>query len=313
MVPRPLYACYAESRDGIHWVKPELGLFEFQGSKQNNIVWSGPALDNFTPFKDPNPDCRPGERYKAVGNGPGGLWAYKSEDGMHWSPLADKPIITKGAFDTQNNAFWDPVNQHYWCYIRDFHDGIRDIRVATSSDFPQLDRARAAAVRGFAGRSAVHQPGAALLPRSALFLGFPTRYVERSWSASFKALPDPEHRQRRMKFHPRYGTAMTDGLFMTSRDGRTFRRWDEAFLRPGPERRDNWLYGDGYQSLGSLNCRPTTRRLRRNSLSMSAKTIGKAPSDSGATRSASTGSSRCMPGSRPGSSSPSRSSFAAES
>jgi hypothetical protein len=76
--------------------------------------------------------------------------------------------------------------------------------------------------------------------------------VERPWSPAIKALPDPEHRQRRMKFHPRYGTAVTDGLFMTSRDGRTFRRWDEAFLRPGPERRDNWLYGDGYQSLGLL-------------------------------------------------------------
>ena len=36
-----------------------------------------------------------------------------------------------------------------------------------------------------------------------------------------------------MKFHPRYGTVITDGLFMTSRDGRTFHRWDEAFIRPG--------------------------------------------------------------------------------
>ena len=71
------------------------------------------------------------------------------------------------------------------------------------------------------------------------------------------ALPDPEHRQRRMKFHPRYGTAITDGLFMTSRDGRTFHRWDEAFLRPGPERRDNWLYGDCYQSLGLLETSAT--------------------------------------------------------
>jgi len=25
--------CYAESRDGIHWTKPELGLIEFNGSK----------------------------------------------------------------------------------------------------------------------------------------------------------------------------------------------------------------------------------------------------------------------------------------
>ena len=55
-----------------------------------------------------------------------------------------------------------------------------------------------------------------------------------------------------MKFHPRFGTAVTDGLFMTSRDGRTFHRWDETFLRPGPERKHNWLYGDGYQNLGLL-------------------------------------------------------------
>ena len=31
-----------------------------------------------------------------------------------------------------------------------------------------------------------------------IFVGFPTRYVERPWSNSFKALPDLEHRQRRM-------------------------------------------------------------------------------------------------------------------
>jgi hypothetical protein len=66
------------------------------------------------------------------------------------------------------------------------------------------------------------------------------------------ALPDPEHRRRRMKFHPRYGTAVTDCLFMTSRDGRTFHRWDEAYIRPGAERRNNWVYGDGYPNLGLL-------------------------------------------------------------
>ena len=34
-------ACYAESRDGLKWEKPQLGLVEFNGSKQNNIVWAG--------------------------------------------------------------------------------------------------------------------------------------------------------------------------------------------------------------------------------------------------------------------------------
>jgi hypothetical protein len=35
--------CYAESRDGIRWTKPELGLCEFAGSTANNIVWNGPG------------------------------------------------------------------------------------------------------------------------------------------------------------------------------------------------------------------------------------------------------------------------------
>ena len=35
----PEVVCYAESKDGIHWQKPELGICEFNGSKANNIIW----------------------------------------------------------------------------------------------------------------------------------------------------------------------------------------------------------------------------------------------------------------------------------
>ena len=252
LASRPIFACYAESQDGIRWTKPELGLFEFDGSKKNNIVWTGPRRRQLHAFKDPNPACRPGETYKAVAAGPGGLLAFKSADGIHWSPLGDKPIITKGAFDTQNIAFWDPVRKHYWCYIRDFHNGVRDIRVATSADFrtwtePELLRYVDSPDEPLYTNQVLPYPRA-----PHLFVGFPTRYVERAWSPSFLALPDPEHRRKRMKFHPRFGTAVTDGLFMTSRDGRTFHRWDEAFLRPGIERKHNWLYGDGYQNWGLI-------------------------------------------------------------
>jgi hypothetical protein len=252
MGSHPTVACYAESRDGLHWVKPELGLFEFTGSKKNNIVMAAPSFDNFTPIKDPNPACRPDEKYKAVSSGPGGLLAYKSSDGIHWSRLTEKPIITKGAFDTQNNAFWDPLRKHYWCYIRDFHQGIRDVRVATSTDFRNWTEPELLRFPGSPDEALYTNQVQPYYRAPHLFVGFPTRYVERPWMSSMKALPDLEHRQRRMKFHPRYGTAITDLLFMTSRDGRTFHRWDEAFLRPGPERRDNWLYGDCYPGLGLL-------------------------------------------------------------
>jgi hypothetical protein len=33
---------------------------------------------------------------------------------------------------------------------------------------------------------------------------------------------------------------------MTSRDGHLFKRWKEAFLRPGPRQRHSWVYGDNF-------------------------------------------------------------------
>ncbi len=252
MARHPCYACYAESTDGIHWTKPKLGLFEFAGSKENNIVWAGPGLDNFTVYKDANPACRAGEEYKAVSSGKGGLLAYKSSDGVHWSLLRPEPIIAKGAFDTQNIVFWDGERGHYWAYIRDFHNGLRDIRVATSTDFLTWTEPELLRYEDSPEEQLYTNQVEPYFRAPHLFVGFPTRYVERGWEPSFEALPDVTHRKGRMQFSPRYGTAVTDGLFMSSRDGRLFRRWGEAIIRPGIERRHNWVYGDGYQSYGLL-------------------------------------------------------------
>ena len=46
--------CVAESSDGVHWSKPDLGLVEFDGSRKNNIILDArddgsPAI-NFVPF-----------------------------------------------------------------------------------------------------------------------------------------------------------------------------------------------------------------------------------------------------------------------
>ncbi|MFH1265580.1 MAG: hypothetical protein ABIK89_07610, partial [Planctomycetota bacterium] len=151
----PLYCCYAESDDGIHWRKPELGLHEFNGSKANNIVIASGKIGNVDAdaghpavFKDENPDCPPDARYKAIlrSAGPRGLLPFKSPDGIHWSPMSDAPVITDGAFDSQNLAFWDPFRREYRAYWRIFTagtttekvwkpTGYRAIRTATSPDF----------------------------------------------------------------------------------------------------------------------------------------------------------------------------------
>ncbi|MCL4692244.1 MAG: hypothetical protein KJ060_07015 [Candidatus Hydrogenedentes bacterium] len=246
----PLVACYAESTDGIHWVKPKLGLFDYEGSTENNIVWNGPGSHDFAPFIDANPNCPPETKYKAVANGNSDLVAFTSPDGIHWSPLQDGPIITDGAFDSNNIAFWDPNTQEYRAFIRDFKDGVRDIKMATSNDFVTWTEPVWLDYPGAPTEQLYTNNIIPYFRAPQIYLGFPTRYVERGWTDSTRALPGLENRTNRSKLQERYGMAITDGLFMTSRDGRTFHRWSETFLRPGIQRPDTWAYGDNYQCWG---------------------------------------------------------------
>ena len=85
-----------------------------------------------------------------------------------------------------------------------------------------------------------------------IFMGFPMRYSDRGWSEPMLELPGLDERLIRAKSHPRYGTTVTDGLFMTSRDGGSFYRWAEAFIRPGPRQRNSWVYGDNFIFWGMI-------------------------------------------------------------
>jgi hypothetical protein len=204
--------CYAESRDGIHWIKPELGLFEFEGSTRNNIVWDGPGTHDFTPFKDMNPACTAGARYKALGRVDGGLMAFQSSDAIHWKPIRDEPLITRGAFDSQNLAFWDAEAGIYREYHRAFR-GVRDIMTGTSNDFLHWTDP---AFLEYHGAPKEHLYTNAVMPyirAPHILIGFPTRFL-------------PAEQQ-------------TEPTFMTSRDGRVFCRYPEAVIpRTAPKDRD---------------------------------------------------------------------------
>ena len=246
VTPHPPLGAYAESTDGIHWNRPDLGVCEFAGSKKNNLVWTAAGGHDFTPFRDTNPKCRPDARYKAVASGGGGLLAFKSLDAIHWSLLQEGPVMTGCAFDTQNLAFWDSVRGQYRAYVRDFKEGRRDIRTATSGDFIHWTKPEWLQYPGAPPEQLYTNQVKPYYRAPHLLVGFPTRYVDRGWSESMKRLPNLEHRKLRASANRRYGTALTEGLLMTSRDGRSFRRWGEAFLRPGPGWKENWKYGDAY-------------------------------------------------------------------
>ena len=147
---RPEVTCYAESADGMHWVKPKLGLLEFKGSKENNIILAGPRpfSHNFCPFLDTNPEAPSAQRYKAFSGGSDtGLFAFVSADGIHWHKLREEPVFPwkkeEHGLDSQNVAFWSESEQQYVMYYRhtlifkphDLPPYLRSIGRATSKDF----------------------------------------------------------------------------------------------------------------------------------------------------------------------------------
>lgn len=95
---------YAESEDGIHWIKPNLGLVEFKGNKNNNLILTDPAPLGFVNLKvlaDPQ-DPEPERRYKISGHvyfrhqtRLGTLAPFTSADGLTWKLV--KPTKTRNA------------------------------------------------------------------------------------------------------------------------------------------------------------------------------------------------------------------------
>ena len=212
-------ACYAESKDAIHWIKPKLGIFEAGGSKGNNIVWPGVmpqgrdgidwSISSFVVFKDLNPNCAEEAKYKAFArHGPtrNSLYAFKSPDGIHWRLMSEAPVITKGALDSQNVAFWDTVSGRYVAFTRNGRDGFRDIMIQTSDDFLNWTNP---VFLEYRGAPKEHLYTNAILPYERaphILLGFPTRFLPRQ-------------------------SEQTEPTFMSSRDGgHTFHRWTEAII-----------------------------------------------------------------------------------
>ena len=224
--------CYAESRDGIHWTRPNLGQVEYEGSRANNIVWmDDPWADSeqrnpMAVFKDTNPAAAPAARYKSIARGDDGVYALKSADGIRWSLLAKEPVIPKGdmTLDSQNLAFWDGLRGRYVCYLRSARthpagQRVRDVKTAVSHDFLTWTEP---VFLEYPGAPVEHLYTNQIRPYARaphIYLGFPKRFV-------------PERNQDRAF------PGVSDGIFMSSRDGIRFQRWGEAVVRPGlqPER-----------------------------------------------------------------------------
>ena len=119
--------CYAESGDGIHFRKPDVGLIEWSGSNQNNLVLIGATGHIFLDPRDV-----PSRRYKAImdlrperailqwseieGTQRHWICLFTSPDGIHWkrSPGVVFPMY----LGNQQSAIWDDRLKKWVLYLR---------------------------------------------------------------------------------------------------------------------------------------------------------------------------------------------------
>ena len=130
--------CYATSGDGIRFERPNLGLVDFRGSKDNNLVSTphGFAHDKavIRDLRDPDPL----RRYKMVHfvaktHGAGVSF---SGDGLTWSAYEGNPVIAPTG-DGGQSVFWDERCGRYVLYMRpNGHHVKRWTGTADESAFP---------------------------------------------------------------------------------------------------------------------------------------------------------------------------------
>ena len=128
--------CYATSKDGIFWEKPNLGLVEYAGSRDNNLFLGDAA--NIYVIKDSR-DGDPERLYKILCLQIGKPYVSVgfSRDGVRWNMYEGNPVLTETS-DTHTLLGWDENHGQYVAYIRpEMRNGtnIRVIGRSVSDDF----------------------------------------------------------------------------------------------------------------------------------------------------------------------------------
>ena len=253
--------CYAESTDGITWTKPKLGLFEAHGTRDNNIVLAdaAPFSHNFAPFLDKRPGVAADERYKAIaGTVDSGLAAFASADGLRWRKLWEEPVITKGAFDSQNVAFWSESEQMYVCYLRTWTEntfgGFRTVSRCTSPDFKSWSVPTPMDFGGTPWEHLYTNQTAPYFRAPHLYLATAARFMPGRRVVS-------EAEAATLGLSRGYAGDCSDAVLLTSRGGNVYNRtFMEGFIRPGLGR-ENWVSRTNYPACGLLQTGPAEMSL----------------------------------------------------
>ena len=233
--------CYATSTDGVHWEKPNLGVYKYRGSNKNNIVMT--ARLGCTVFKDPT--ARADKRYKMIYGGGRrmthvrlgsdippkpvyhAIYGAYSADGIHWKSYT-KPIIPWYT-DTTNVCYWDDRISKYVAFMRwnenmTYDDG-RTLLGPEGWQYRAIGRSESNDFRSFPRPTKILEPGQKeLSPAGKRLELYNSSAIKYPFAADSYFL------------FPSYFYLKPDTLdvhLATSRDGVNYIRWRDPFIGLG--------------------------------------------------------------------------------
>ncbi len=262
--------CVAESTNGIHWMKPSLGLVDWDGSLSNNIILAVNDLaHNFSPMLDPNPAVPPDERFKAIsGTQSTGLFAFVSPDGLRWKKMQPSPVLTKKevpfsyVFDSQNVAFWSLTEKKYLLYFRVYKDKKRRIARAESNDFIHWTNINLMDYHDSHGEPAVIEE--LYTSQTSPYFRAPQIYVAIAARFMLGRQVISADEAKAIDVNPSYFKDTSDAIFMTSRGGHIYdRTFMSGFIWPGIGAQ-NWVSRTTYPALNVVQTGPAEMSLYAN-------------------------------------------------
>jgi hypothetical protein len=238
--------CYAESRDGIHWDKPDCGIMEFNGSTANNMLFASRL--GGTVFLDPA--ARPEQRYKMIhGHGPRlpqvyrtgpqpvpprnifcGVYGSFSPDGIHWTTTS-RPIMPWYT-DTTNVGYWDQDLRKYVAFVRwnqnlGFQDNQTVIQERGAEHYRCVGRSESKDFFNFPPPEKIAEPSPEERRPRATGMDY--------YNSAAVKHPDCPDAYFLFSSNFHHEQDILEATLSTSRDGRHYSRWPTPIVGPGLE------------------------------------------------------------------------------
>ena len=125
-------SCYATSRDGVEWDASPLGLFEINGSRDNNVAGDPDSRRLYHILRDDRDDD-PARRYKGLFDSRD-RWLGTSPDGFDWTMLDVSPVPSQD----ESHFIYDETTEQFLAFVKQPTEWGRSVYLATSTDFERF-------------------------------------------------------------------------------------------------------------------------------------------------------------------------------